>query len=428
MILLGIIFAASVILSVPIAFSMGLSSAIFLLSNPDFPILIIPHRMFNGMNSFPLLAVPFFIMAGELMVHSGIMPSLIRFATALVGHIRGGLAHAVIVVSMIFAGVTGAAVAEAAALSKIMIPSMETDGYSKDFSAAVVSASSVIGPIIPPSIAMVIYALAAGGSVSIGGLFLAGVIPGVLIGFGMMVIVYYICFKRKFYKKEGRFNFRETLASLKSALIALMMPIIVLGGILSGIFTATESAAIASVYSFFVGFFVTKKLKLKHLPQIMVNTGIVTSVVMLLMATCSITTWLITVYQLPAKISDLIFSISRDPRILFLLVMALLLIVGCFLESVAALIMLVPIFVPIAVEFGIHPIHFGFVFVMNLMIGLITPPVGIVLFTTCGIVNISLERLVKSIWPFILWQFIVLLLVIFIPEIALFIPRLFGVG
>ena len=427
MILLGIIFVVTIILGVPIAFSLGLCSTVFLLLDPNFPILVIPHRMFNGMNSFPLLAVPFFILAGELMVPSGILPSLIRFATALVGKIRGGLAHVVILVSMIFAGVTGAAVAEAAALSKIMIPTMEADGYDKDFSSAVVAASAVMGPIIPPSIAMVIYALAAGGSVSIGGLFLAGVIPGVLIGLGMMVMVYYICYKKRAHKKEGRADFREIFVSLKGAYLALIMPVIILGGILSGVFTATESAAVASVYAFIVGFFVTRQLKLKDLPQIMVNTGIVTSVVMLLMATCSITTWLLTVYQLPGKISSLIFSISHSPMVFFMLVMALLMIVGCLLESIAALVMLVPIFAPIAAQFGINPLHFGFAFVMNLMIGLITPPVGVVLFTVCGIVNISLERLVKSVWPFVIWQFIVLLLVVFLPDVAMFIPRLFGI-
>jgi C4-dicarboxylate transporter DctM subunit len=421
---LGVVFAASVMIGIPIAFALGVAAWASLAAWGKVPLYLIPQRMFTGVDSFVLMAIPFFMLAGELMGSTGILSRLLKFADALVGHIRGGLAHVNIVASMIFAGISGSAVADASALGSVMIPAMRRE-YDVDFGTAVTAGAATIGPIIPPSIPMIIYATSTSG-ISIAGLFLCGVIPGIMMGLGMMAIAYYIARKRQYPIRKERLTIREFFSRLWQVLPALMMPVIVLGGILGGIFTATEAGAVSAAYAVLVGLFVTRELTLRDLPPALLRAGVTTSIVFLLIATANGVSWLLSTQQVPVQISAFLKSISPSPVMFLIVVNLFLLVVGCLMETAAAIIMLVPILAPIAASYGIHPLHFGFVVVLNLVIGLLTPPVGAVLFVVCGMANISIERLFRSVWPHLVWQLIVLTLVTYFPEMALWIPRLFG--
>lgn len=421
---LGTVFAISVLIGVPIAMGLGLAAAGGILAWGKVPLYLIPQRMFTGVDSFILMAIPFFMLAGELMDSTGILERLLKFADALVGHIRGGIAHVNVVAGMILSGVSGSAVADASAIGSALLPVMRKE-YDVDFGSGVVAGAAALGPIIPPSIPMIIYAASTSG-MSVAALFLSGMIPGLMIGFGMMAIIYVIARKRGYPVRQQRMTAREFLARTKRAIPALVMPIVVLGGILGGAFTATEAGVIAVVYALFVGFFVSKELRLRDIPPALLKAGVTTSVVFLLIATANAVSWLLTTQQVPAMISAYLKSISPSPLMYLLIVNIFLLIVGCLMETAAALIMLVPILAPIAASYGIHPLHFGFVVVMNLVIGLITPPVGVVLFVVCGLANISLERLVRAVWPHLIWQLAVLALVTYFPELTLWVPRMFG--
>ncbi len=424
LIVLAAAFATSVVIGIPIAFALGIAAWASMLTSGEVPLYLIPQRMFTGVDSFILMAIPFFMLAGELMGSTGILDRLLKFADALVGHVRGGLAHVNIVASMIFAGISGSAVADASALGSVLIPAMREE-YDVDFGTAVTAGASTIGPIIPPSIPMIIYATSTAG-ISIAGLFLSGVIPGIMMGLGMMAIAYFIARKRQYPIRKGHLTSREFLARLWRVLPALMMPVVVLGGILGGVFTPTEAGAVSVMYAVLVGLFVTRELKLSDIPPALLRAGTTTAIVFLLIATANGVSWLLSTRQVPILISAYLKSISPSPLVFLLVVNLFLLLVGCLMETAAALIMLVPILAPIAASYGIHPLHFGFVVVMNLVIGLLTPPVGVCLFVCCGIANISLERLVRAVWPFLVWQIIVLALVTYFPELALWIPRLFG--
>ena len=377
------------------------------------------------MDSFPLMAIPFFMLAGELMATGGILRGLFRFSDALVGHIRGGLGHVNVVASMFFAGITGSAVADTAALGPMEIGMMTEAGYDVDYSAAITAASATLGPIIPPSIPMVIYAVAAG-NVSVAGLFLSGAIPGVLIGVGMMIFNYITSLKRNYPRRQTPIGLKEFLRIFVRAISVLMMPIIIMGGILSGVFTPTEASAVAVGYAFLLGFFVIRELDFKGLVQALLRAGITTGVVLFVVATANIFSWVLATQQVPQLVASLLLSISDNPLVFLLLVNIFLLFVGCFMDTTAALIILVPIFAPIASQFGIHPLHFGLVFSLNLIIGLATPPVGLCLFVVCGISKISLERVSKEIWPFILIEVGVLFLITYVPAIPMALPKLFG--
>jgi tripartite ATP-independent transporter DctM subunit len=421
--LLGVFFL-TLALGIPVAFCLAITSLAVLLALGNVPLHLIPQRMFTGMDSFPLMAVPFFIVAGELMNSCGITQSIVRFATALVGSIRGGLAHVNIVASMFFAGISGSAVADSAALGSILIPAMEEDGYPTDFSAAVTAASSVIGPIIPPSIPMVILAMVS--PVSVGALFLAGFVPGVLVGVGLMVLSYFIARKHNYGSKRPMAPARELLASVRGAIIPLLMPIIILGGILSGIFTPTEAAAIAVAYAIFVGFFVLRTLKVRDLPGIFFRAMVVTSTILTVMACANIFSWILSTQQIPQTVGRMCGSVTQNPWILLLLINVILLVLGCFLEGLAAMIIMVPILLPLADLAGIDPLHFGVVVVMNLMIGLITPPLGLCLFVSCSVAKIDLTTVIKATLPFLAVELVTLMLVTYLPGVVLFIPHLFG--
>jgi len=421
---LALAFAIFLALGIPIAYVLGLTGLTHIIYSGNFSFLMnIPQRMFVASDNFNLMAIPFFMLAGELMNFGGITIRLINLARALVGHLKGGLAYVNIFASMILAALMGSANAEASAMSKILVPAMIEDGYDKEFSTAVTAASSIMGPVIPPSMTMIIYAVAAGAS--IGELFLAGVVPGVLLAISFSILAYYYARKRNYPVKEKRASMSEVMKAVLSSGPALLVPIIMMGGIITGVFTPTEAAAIASFVAFIVGMFIYKELKLEHLPQVFFSTAVVTSSIMLIVATANIFGWTLAIEQIPQAIAHKILSISSNPIIILLMINVFLLIVGAVMETFAAIIILVPVFLPIMGQLGIDPTHFGLIVCLNLVIGLITPPLGVVLFVTSAINNISVEKLAKAVMPFVLASVVVLMIVTYLPDLILFIPRLF---
>lgn len=426
LVLMLLTFFAALVVGVPVAFSLGLASVSYLLVTGRFAWALLSQRMFSIVDSFPLLAVPFFILAARLMEDSGILGSLLELSRALVGHIRGGLAHVNIVASMFFAGITGSPTADTAAIGSALIPAMVAEDYPLDFSAAVTVSSSTIGPIIPPSIPMVIYALVEGRT-SLAALFLAGFVPGILVGFALMFVAWVICVRRGFgLTRSRRITLKELWPIMGRSFMALLMPIIILGGILTGIFTPTEASATAVGYAFIVGFFVTKRLKLDSLPDHFLSTAITTASVLFVLAASSVFGWILTVEQVPNRLARTFLEFSSDPAIFLLLVNLMLLIVGCFMNTTSAITILAPILSPIALSMGINPVHFGFVMVMNLILGQITPPVGSCLFVVCGISEVTMEEVSKAVLPFLAAEIVILFLVTYVPSICLFIPRMFG--
>lgn len=403
----------------PVAFSIGLTSLLYCLKE-GLVLITIPQRMIAGIDNFAFLAVPFFILAGNLMNTGGITRRLFRFATSIVGFIPGGLGHANVVGSIIFAGMSGAAIADAGGLGTIEIKAMQDEGYDTDFSAAVTAASSTIGPIIPPSIPMILYA--AFGGVSVGKLFMAGAVPGLLMGVSLMVMIYVMSVRRK-YPVHSRLDFGEMWISFREGLLPLFTPIIILGGIMGGIFTPTEAAVVASAYALLLGVVVYREIQLSELPGIILNTAVTTAIVLFIISAASIYGWLLAREQVPQTVAKLLFSITTNPHLVLLIMIGFLLIIGCFMETAASLIILVPILVPMTSKLGIDPLLFGLIMVFTLMLGLITPPVGVVLYLIADIAGISFERTVKATIPFLLPLIIVLLLITFIPQIALFLPN-----
>jgi tripartite ATP-independent transporter DctM subunit len=426
LLVLGSVFAISLIIGIPIAFCLGICSLAVVLFKGEYSLFLIAQKIFNGMDLFSLMAIPLFILAGDLMNLGGVTDRLIKFSNLLVGHIRGGLAHTLVVAEMFLSGVTGSAVADASALGTALIPSMVKEGYDVEFSTAILATAATAGPIIPPSITMVVYGVTMG--VSIGGLFLAGLIPGVIMGLSMMAMAYYFARKRNYPRNERRATLREILKGSREAIAALILPIVILGGIMSGVFTATEAAAIAVFFAFLFGFFIFKTLKVKHIPRILINCGITTSIIMLIIGTANVALWFLATEQVPQRVSEFFLSISNNPYVLMLIVNILLLITGCFMETGAAIILFAPILAPILTSVGFHPLHVGFIFVFNLVIGMITPPLGICLFVGCTIARISVERLSRAIWPFILLLIAVLILFSYIPGISMIVPRIFKIG
>ncbi len=411
-------------LGLPIAFAMGVAAlAALLVSGVD--LSMVPQRMMHAVNSFPLMSIPFFMLAGELMIKAGIVERLIALANSVVGRVRGGMAHVAMLSGAGLATVSGAAVADASALSAILVPSLSKI-YDKGFAAAIVAAAANLGPIIPPSGAMIVYAFMAGSSVSVGGLFMAGVVPGIIICIGFMLLCSWIASRRGWAVTGEPFQFLRVFAELRRSLVVLLMPVVVIGGIVGGAFTATEGAAIAVVYSLLIGFVVTRQLSIRDLPGIVVRAVITSGVVGALIAFASIITYLMTVDLLPQQLSTLLLAMTSDPLVFMGLVAVLLFVVGMFLESNAAYIMLVPLLHPIALQYGIDPLHFGFVFVLNLVIGMLTPPVGVVLFVVSGVTQVSMRELVRNAWPFILLMYGVLTLCIFFPAIVTTLPRALG--
>ncbi|NLA07507.1 MAG: TRAP transporter large permease [Firmicutes bacterium] len=417
-------FVVMLILGTPIAFVLGLAGVVALVGSSGGSLLmLVPQQIFSGMNSFVLMAIPFFILAGELMNAAGITKKIVNLSNALVGRMKGGLGHVNIVANVIFATMSGAAVAAVAGLGTILIPSMEESGYDKSYACALTASASVIGPTIPPSIPMVVCASTAG--ISVAAMFAGGIFPGLLLG-GLMMIVNGIISVRRGYQLEGQ-SYKGTMGEIiKDGLIALGMPAIIILGILGGIFTATEAAAVAVAYAVIIGKFVFKTLDAKVLWQVFRNAVSKTGVSLLLVSMGGILSWVMASEQVPAKMADVILSIGGSQVVFMLLSIILLLIIGCFMDLTASLIMLTPILLPIAVQLGINPVHYALVMVVALNIGLITPPVGAVLFVTCAVAREKFENIVGEIWPFLLCHAIALAIIAFVPKLTLFIPKALG--
>ncbi len=412
----------TLIIATPIAWGLGISGlvALFLM---DIPLNTVPQKIFSGMDIFPLMCIPFFILAGEIMAKGGLTKRLLNFAVLVIGRIRGGLSLANVIASMLFGGITGSAIADSSALGSVEIPMMKKSGYDAEFSAAITAASACIGPIIPPSITVVIYSMAVSG-VSIGALFAAGMIPGILVGFALMGTCYVISRKRSYPKRIEKVTKRELLVGLKDAVLAIMTPVIILGGIIGGVFSPTEAAAVAVVYSFIVSYFIYRELKLSDLPEMFKRSGVITAIVMIIIGTSNVFGMVIAFEQLAQKLEVLLEPLGY---ISFLLAINIIfLIIGTFLDQNPAILILAPIFAPIAVHLGIDPIHFGIIVIMNLVIGLITPPLGEVLFVVAPLAGVSLESVSKAVLPFLFVEIGVLLLVTYIPPFSLWIPRMLG--
>lgn len=416
-------FVFFLLIGVPIAFVLGLTPLMAMMTQGETPLILAAQRIFTGIDSPILMAVPFFILAGNIMSASSMTGRLVAFCNILVGWLRGGLAYVNVVISMIFAGITGAAVADTSAIGSILIPAMKKEGYDTDFAAAVTATSSTIGPIIPPSIPFIIYGVLA--EVSIASLFLAGFVPGVLLGLFQMGVVGYYSRKRQYPK--GRLpSLKESLKGVGDAVLVLMLPIIILGGILSGIFTPTESACIASFYALFISFFVYRDIRVRDLPRILINTGATSSLVMLVISMASIFSWLLAAEEVPQLVTEIVLKATANKYLILLFLNAILLIVGTFMETGASLIILTPVLLPLMIQIGVDPLHFGVILVLNLVIGLTTPPVGVCLFIACSIGKTSLERLSRAILPFLLASIVVLLICTYWESLIMAIPIYFG--
>lgn len=416
-------FLVLLILRVPITFTLFASSvvtAVYL----KIPLMSIVQRMVSGVNSFSLLAIPFFILSGEMMSRGGISRRLIAFSNALIGRVRGGLAQVNCLASMFFGGISGSAVADVSSIGTMLIPMMKQKGYDDDFSVGVTVTSACQGVIIPPSHNMIIFTLAAGGGVSVGKMFMGGVLPGITLGVALMIISYVIAVKRN-YPKEKRFTFKEVLTVTKDAILGLLTMVIIIGGVVSGVFTATESAAVACVYAFIITFFVYREISLKEFPVILLNTLRTLAMVMSLIAAANAFGWLLAYLRIPAAVTSFLLGLSHNPVILLLLINLMLLLLGCIMDMAPLIIITTPILYPVLVN-GLHmdPVQFGIMLILNLSIGLCTPPVGSALFVGCAVGKISIEKAAKGMLPFYLAMIAVLLLVTFVPAVSLTIPNM----
>jgi C4-dicarboxylate transporter DctM subunit len=411
------------ILRVPIAFALGISSMVGLYVS-DISFVVIAQKIISGVDNFALIAVPLFILAGELMTQGGISKRLVHFAQTLFGHLTSGLAIVVVVASIFFSAVSGSAIATTAAIGGMMVPAMLSNGYDKRFTASLIPAAGTIGPIIPPSIIMILYGVMA--NVSIGDLFLAGFVPGLLMGAGLIAYAYVVGKKRGYKGRDKAAPIKEMLIGFKDAVLALIMPIIIIGGIVGGIFTPTESGVIAVVYALIIGMFVYKEITIKSLPKIFYKSAMTTATILFIIGSASLFTWLITINSIPEQLGGILSTFADNPILLLLVMNVILLIVGTFLDTISALIIFTPLFLPLALEIGVDPIHFGIILAVNLTIGMITPPMGVCLFVATSIAQIKMGQLTKDLVPMLIILIVVLMLITYIPSISLIIPRLFG--
>ncbi len=407
--------------SAPITVALGGCSLVYALIGGKAPITTLIQTIFGGLATFPLLAIPLFMLAGNLMNEGGLTPDLVKFARLLLGHIRGGLGHATILACAIFAAISGAAVATAVAIGVVMIPAMKKAGYDEGTAAALTSTAACLGPIIPPSIPFIIYGVAA--NVSIAGLFLGGVLPGIVLAGALMIYVYVVATKHD-YPRDPKTPGKELLIAAWKALPALFMPVLIMGGILSGMFTPTEAAGVTVLYAAIMGAFYYRKLTIKSLPKVLLASGLESGMVMLLIAMSEPFAWFVAVDQIPQRLIEWMSTVTTSPYMILLLVNIFLLLLGIPMETAPALVIVTPVLAPIAAAVGIDPIHMGIVICLNLVLGLITPPVGAVLFAVCGTANISLQRLSKAIWPPFLVSLVVLAIVTYLPWLSTFLPKL----
>jgi TRAP-type transport system large permease protein len=420
-ILIGLFFLL-IMLAFPIAFAMGLATVATIAAHDTVPMTLLAQRALVGAESYALLAIPFFILAGNLMNGGGLTDQIVRLAMAMVGRFKGGLALTSVLAAMIFSGLSGSAAADASALGKVLIPTMKKQGYGGGFAAALMAAACVNGPIIPPSIPLVIYGLSVGKGAPIIDLFLGGIIPGILLGISLMIAAYIISVKRN-YPTTERVPLREIPSYIKRASWGLIMPVIILSGVVGGIVTVTESATIAVLYAAFVGFFIYKELKLNTIWPILIQTALDTALVMFIIALSAGFGWLLAVSGLPKQLGAWIASMSSDPLIILMLINVLLLIVGIFMEPLPALLILIPVLVPVVSAVGVDLVHFGLVMVFNLCIGLITPPVGILLYICAKFANVTLEEESRELTPFLIASIVVLIIITVFPSTVLWLPK-----
>ncbi len=419
-ILLGIV-AAGFASGLPVAFALGVGCAVYLVMVGNIDIIIVAQRMIFGIDSFLLLSVPFFILAAEVMNTSGTTRRIFRFAHALVGHIPGGLAHVNVVNSMIFAGMSGSAIADAAGVGMMEVEAMVQEGYPKPFAAALSAATSTVGPIIPPSIPMVIYGSIA--QVSVGALFLGGVIPGAIMGLAMMGLVYVQALRRGF-PREPRVPFRGFLKAMLDGIPPLLAPAILLGGIYTGFFTPTEAAAVAVLYALILGVVFYREIGARQLPRLLLRVVENTAMIMFIVTTASVFGWILAREQIPQTIAATFLEVTRNPTLMLLILNVLFLILGMFMETLAIMLIFFPIVVPIVQTVGIDPVHFGVVAVLNLMIGLLTPPFGMLLFLMSGLTKQPMAAILRELVPYIVILVGCLLLISLFPQLVLFVPNL----
>ncbi|MEE9438370.1 MAG: TRAP transporter large permease subunit [Saprospiraceae bacterium] len=427
LVLFGLFFAL-LMYGVPVAYSIGISTTASLLLNIDtLPgITTVAQRMTTGIDSFSLLAIPFFVLAGELMKRGGIANRLILFAKSLIGSLPGGLGYVNVLAAMLFGAVSGSAVAAASAIGSIMTEPMEDEGYPRPFSAAINIPSSTTGLLIPPSNVLIIYALASGGAASVAALFIAGYLPGLLMGLALILVVAITAIRTKL-PKSKRSKFSEIFTHFRRSFFSLMLLVLVVGGIVAGIFTATEAAAIAVLYALILAL-VYKGITITDIPNILLASAKTTAIVMFLICTSMAMSWLFSFEGIPQAITSYMLNEFSNPIVIFLIINLTLLIVGTFMDMTPAILIFTPIFLPVVTELGMHPVHFGIMMVLNLCIGLCTPPVGTILFVGSGVANISVSDVVKPLFPFLIAMVIVLLMITYIPAISMWLPNLFGLN
>ena len=417
--LMIIVFFGCMLIGVPMAYSAGLATISYVLTS-GIPLTVLAQQMFVSADNFSMIAIPLFILAGDFMNNGGITKAIMHFARALVGHIRGSLAHVTILANMMFAAMSGSANAACAVMGSMMIPEMKDEGYDDGFACAVTASSSILGPIIPPSIIFVLYGSITGTPVS--SLLVAGIVPGVLIGLFFMTAAYLFARVHK-YPTSAHVSWKERLSAFVHAIPALMAPLIIVGGILSGIFTATEAGAIAALYALIVGF-VTKQLTVKVMWRSVLNAAKVTAAILFMTGTAKAFAWVLTSRQIPQKLAAAIMSISRNQFTFFLLTVLFLLLIGCFIVETASVPILAPIFAPLAAQFGINPVHFGVIFVLLVSVGALTPPVGSMLFVSAKVGETPVTKIIRNLTPFYIALLAALILLIAIPELVTFLPSL----
>jgi len=415
------VFLLLTLIGVPVAFSLSLSVAYIVITHLHSPLVMIPQILYTGIDSFSFMAVPFFMLAGSFMSAGGVTKRLVSFAQSLVGSLWGGLAQVVCVAGMFFAAISGSSAATTAAIGTTMIDEMEKKGYKRDFAAATVAAAGTVGIVIPPSITMVVYGVVAG--VSIGELFVGGFAPGILMGVSMMLVAYFIS-KKNGWKGEGKFEVKGVFVAFKDSFFALLTPVIIIGGIYGGIFTPTEAAAVAAVYGLVVGLFIYKELKIKDLPELIFKAVISTVIIMFIVGASNVFGWMLTNLRIPQQLAERVMAATMSPAMFLFIVNVLFLIAGTMVNASAAVVILGPIVLPIALGLGIDPVFFGVLMVVNLAIGTITPPVGLDLFVASAITKIPIERLVQKVMPYLLVLLADLLILTYIPQIILFLPNL----
>jgi C4-dicarboxylate transporter DctM subunit len=418
-----LVFAVTLFLGVPIGFGMSFAAISALFLNDAFPLTVVPHKMVNAVNSFPLVALPLFILAGALAGETSIAGRLVKFADALFGHVRGGLGHVNVAASMFFGGISGSAVADAAAIGSLMIPAMEKQGYTRQDAGGITVCASTIGILIPPSIPMVLYGVTVGQS--IGELFLAGFVPGVLVGFLLMTADYVMSKKKGWPQRDRWSTAPELWGAFKQAILPLLLPVFLLGAIVSGLTTATEAGVIGVVYALFLGGFVYREYTFKELFRILVETAINSAIPLFTVAATAVAAWIIAVEEFPAMLVAFFEQMAFGPILVLLFANLFLLVVGMFMDLVPALILFAPILLPVVTSVGVDPVHFGTIMVVNLGIGLVTPPVGNCLYLGAVLAKVDLWTLVRAALPFLMMNLLALVIVTYVPQVSLFLPSLF---